>query len=70
MSQPTNDFESFMQAVQEIGKNDYGKPSKTYPRSVSMQKMIADTPPNSVIDNGSKAIRAWYNAKNLKKRRN
>ena len=58
MSQQTDDFILFDEVVTH----------KKYPRYVSMQKTCSDTPPNSCIEKGSVAVRAWFNAKNLRKR--
>ena len=61
--QLVNDFDNFFKVVSEIGKHDFGKPSKSYPRNVSMKNIDSKLPPNSVLENGSNAIRTYWNTK-------
>ena len=62
------DFDKFMQVVAEIGKYNYGKPSRAYPRFVNLEKKDKHFPPNSIMMRGAKAVRKYWNDKNLRKR--
>lgn len=64
-----DNFDLFYKVVREICKYNYGKPQKTYPRFVSFQNSDKFFPPDSVLIAGSKAIRKYWNDKNLRKRK-
>lgn len=64
-----DEYEKFIEALTMIGKYDYGKPEKSYPRFVSFQNSDKHLPPDSVLERGAKAVRSYWNAKNLRKRR-
>ena len=70
MSQQTNDFKTWEEALREISKHDYGKPSKDYPRFISFQNRDPKFPSDGILETGPKAIRAFWNDKNLRKRKN
>jgi len=68
--QEKTDYDKFIEALTVIGKYNYGKPLKNYPRYVSFQNTDKHFPSDSVLEKGSKAVRAYWNNKNLIKRGN
>lgn len=63
-----NGYDDLIKAIVTIGKYDYGKPEKQYPRFVNMQKTDLKFPSNLTIEKGPKAIRAYWNGPALRKR--
>ncbi len=57
------DYDLFYKVITEIGKHNFGTPVKEYPNFTAMKGIDTKLPPSKTLDNGSKAIRRYWNNK-------
>lgn len=67
-TEPQTEYNNFIEALTIIGRYNYGIPKDKYPRFVSFQNTDKFFPPDNILKQGSKAIRSYWNNKNLRKR--